>query len=194
MDIFAHSVWAAIAAKKYNDTNGKKISFGSTQDKPSRRKISIGWSAFWGVFPDLFAFGLPFLVLLFLVISGDLPLQPMWPGSAVVADHAPWIAGFIPFAYQISHSIVVFAGVFLLSWIIMQRLPIVLLGWALHIAIDIFSHAATFYPTPFLWPISDWKFLYGISWADPRYMIINYAAMLVCFWLVFLRKKSNSNE
>lgn len=177
MDIFAHSVWAAIAAKKHN------------QVASETKSISVGWAAFWGVFPDLFAFGIPFFVLLFLLISGDIPFQPMWPGSAVVAERAPWIGQFIPFAYKISHSLVVFATVFVVAWLIKKKAPIAMLGWALHIFIDIFTHAATFFPTPFLWPISDWKFLYGFSWANGWFMIVNYATMLVLFCVMFLRRR-----
>lgn len=180
MDIFAHSVWAAIAAKKYNQGG---------ESKPPRRLISIGWAAFWGVFPDLFAFGIPFLVLLFLLVSGDIPFQPMWPGSAIVAEYAPWVGIFIPLAYKISHSLVIFATVFVVTWLLKKKVPLVMLGWALHIVIDMFTHAAEFFPTPLLWPVSDWKFLYGFSWASGWFMLANYGAMLVVFGVVFLRKR-----
>lgn len=180
MDIFAHSIWAAVAAKGANNAGN------TTQE---RERISVSRAAFWGVFPDLFAFGIPFLVLVFLLLSGDIPWQFAWPGSAVVSERVPWIAEFIPVAYKISHSSIVFAAVFLTAWAITRRAPLAMCGWALHILIDIFSHAATFYPTPFLWPVSDWRFLYGMSWADSRFMIINYALMLAVFCFVFLRKK-----
>lgn len=181
MDIFAHSIWAAIAAKKYNSTTTAKYS--------ERPLIKIGWAALWGVVPDLFAFGVPTLGMLVLLVSGDLSPTLTWPGSHAVTDRIPWLADFIPRAYQISHSLVVFSAVFLTVWAVRRRAPLAMLGWMLHILIDMFSHTASFFPTPLFWPLSDAKFLHGISWADPRFMIINYAAMLAVFWLVFLRKK-----
>lgn len=185
MDIFAHSVWTAMAAKKYNDKSGKAI--------PPRRAISIGWSAFWGVFPDLVAFGTPFLVLAYAILVRDVPFPGFSHLCPCVLD-APggysWISKFIPLAYQVSHSFVTFGVAFLVTWAVRKRAPIAMLGWALHIFIDIFSHAQTFFPTPFLWPISNWKFLHGVSWASPWFMIINYGAMLIAFYFVFLRRKT----
>jgi len=46
-----------------------------------------------------------------------------------------------------------------------------------------------FYPTPFLWPISGWKFD-GLSWADPWFMLFNYAAIIIVY--VLLKKSSKA--
>ena len=46
-----------------------------------------------------------------------------------------------------------------------------------------------FLPTPFLWPISDWKFP-GISWAEPWFMVVNYTLMLGCLiWILARRRR-----
>lgn len=184
MDIFAHSIWTAIAAKKYNSTTAAK--------HPERPLIKVGWAALWGIIPDLLAFGLPFLVLGYAMAVSDVPFEGLRKLCPCVLD-APgkyqWISDFIPRVYQISHSLVIFGATFLAVWAVRRRAPLAMLGWMLHILIDMFTHAASFFPTPLFWPLSDAKFLHGISWADPRFMIINYAALLVVFWLVFLRKK-----
>jgi hypothetical protein len=67
--------------------------------------------------------------------------------------------------------------------------PLISLGWALHILIDIPSHAATFYPTPFLFPISNYRFTHGISWSNKWFMIINYSLLLLVSLYFFNRKK-----
>jgi len=69
-----------------------------------------------------------------------------------------------------------------------KRVPFELLGWLLHILIDIPTHSYSFYPTPFLWPISQFKFD-GISWAIPWFMIANYSALALVFLSLFLINK-----
>lgn len=41
-----------------------------------------------------------------------------------------------------------------------------MLAWPLHILIDIPTHTAEFFPTPFLWPVSNFH-VDGISWGNP---------------------------
>ncbi len=63
-------------------------------------------------------------------------------------------------------------------------------GWLLHILIDIPTHK-NFYETPFLFPLSGYRFSHGISWGHPTFMIINYGALaaVYLFWFLVLRKK-----
>lgn len=56
-------------------------------------------------------------------------------------------------------------------------------AWAIHILIDIPTHSDKFFPTQFLWPLSNYKF-YGIIWATPWFMIINYGALVIAFFIV----------
>lgn len=156
MDIFAHTLWAAAGARGLNA-------------KFKKRLFRVGWTAFFGVFPDLFAFGIPLI----------LSIPNMIKNGVNIFAHSHH--DLSPVLYQYSHSIVIWALVFILVWIIFKRPAFFLFGWALHILIDIPSHAGNFYPTPFLFPISDYKFLHGISWANKWYMIINYSALLVVF-------------
>jgi hypothetical protein len=89
--------------------------------------------------------------------------------------------------YPYSHSFITFGIVFLIAWIIYRRPRFELLGWALHIFIDIFTHPAAFYPTPFLFPISSYKFLHGVAWSEKWFMITNYSTMLLV-WASMMRK------
>ena len=55
MDIFAHALWTnalARAAEKRAENRHKTL-------------LKIGWATFWGVFPDLFAFSLPFFISIY---------------------------------------------------------------------------------------------------------------------------------
>jgi hypothetical protein len=179
MDIFAHALWAGAGAKKLNDKF-------EVESKP---KISPGWTAFWGVFPDFFAFTIPFIALFYAVIFQGVNLtQFRGPHSVASSGTVGSAFELAPTLYQYSHSLVIFLTIFILTWIYFKRPRFELLGWALHILIDIFSHTAEFYPTPLFFPLSNWKFLYGVSWGNPYYMIINYS-LLLCMVLYFILRK-----
>lgn len=174
MDILAHMLWANYGARGLN----KKL------EKKKKRKISLKWVTFLGVFPDLFAFTIPFCIAIFGAIFKGQSLSAM-------RNHHALAGGFdiASFLYQFSHSLVIWALVFIVVWILSKRPRLELLGWLLHILIDIPSHAASSYPTPFLFPISDFRFLYGISWANKWYMIINYSLLLITSLYFFSGKK-----
>lgn len=174
MDILAHMLWANYGARGLN----KKL------EKKKNRTINLKWVTFWGVFPDLFAFTIPFCIAFFSVIFGGQSL-------GALRNHHGLASGFdiASFLYQFSHSLVIWALVFIVIWIISKRPRLELLGWLLHILIDIPSHAASFYPTPFLFPLSDYRFLHGVSWGNKWYMIINYSLLLITSLYFFSRKK-----
>jgi hypothetical protein len=177
MDILAHTLWANAGARGANKLREKK-------GKP--KLMSPAWTGFWGVFPDLFAFTIPFILVIFRVITGELSL------SSFGEHHVP-VAGFdlAAYLYQWSHSLVIWAAVFIIVWIVSKRPRWELLGWALHILIDIPSHVIDFYPTPFLFPVSEYRFPYGIQWSNMWYMIINYAALVgVWIWIIVKKRKS----
>ncbi len=82
--------------------------------------------------------------------------------------------------YQISHSLFVFSAVFGIVWLIRRRPVLEMLGWPLHILIDIPSHTLRFFPTPFLWPVSSYHFD-GISWGNRWFMLVNYSAIAAVY-------------
>jgi hypothetical protein len=177
MDIFAHAVWTNIIA-----TIARR-----RQEKMHRRLLSVAWTTFWGVFPDLFTFSIPFIIGIVGWISG----------SGFQYGRETITSGLAPMLYNYSHSLVIWAVVFGITWAIYRRPRWELLGWTLHILIDIPSHANGFYLTPLFFPLSGWKFTHGISWAHPLFMVINYSIMLVA-WIGIvwyrhvLRKKAKT--
>lgn len=171
MDVFAHGFWSAAAA---------------TFAKEKQQKISVGWSAFWGVFPDLFAFTVPFASRFFNLLSGH-------PQMEFVRDqNAPQFALALTL-YQYSHSLVIWAVVFGIVWAAYRRPRYELLAWLLHILIDIPTHTEQFFPTPMLFPISSYHFPYGISWGTRWFMIINYS-LLVLMWLALFIKNRRKKD
>jgi hypothetical protein len=177
MDILAHALWTNILAR------------GAEKRAELRRKklLNIIWTTFWGVFPDLFAFTIPFVIGIWGWIVGT---GFMYGRTAIATGLAPTL-------YLYSHSLVIWAIVFIVVWAYYKRPRWELLGWALHILIDIPSHANGFYLTPVLFPISDWKFTHGVSWAHPVFMIVNYSTLLTVWGSYFIyrlvQKKKNES-
>ena len=170
MDILAHTLWANAAARGANAVAEKKN---------KKFHLSAGWTAWWGVFPDLFAFTLPFVLRFYFLLMGSVSFSDFWGRRAV--EGATFQNGFdiAHTLYQYSHSLIIWAVVFVLVWVFYKRPRYELLGWALHIFIDIPSHVLAFYPTPFLFPISHYQFPYGIQWSNQWFVLVNYGALLI---------------
>jgi hypothetical protein len=88
--------------------------------------------------------------------------------------------------YSISHSLVVFAVVAAIMWYANRKWFWLLGGWLLHIIIDIPTHTAGFFPTPFLWPLSDF-YVSGIGWSTGWFMIANYSALAIIYTYLVMR-------
>jgi len=161
MDIFAHGLWATAAA------------IGVKRKAPVR--IRVGWAAWWGVFPDLFAFTIPFTVMIW---------HRLLDSAATDVPHGLPHLSLAWQLYQFSHSLVIFAAVFGVVRLLAGRPVLELLTWPLHILLDIPTHTLRFFPTPFLWPISSFK-ASGISWATPWFMLLNYGALATVFLLLW---------
>ncbi|PJE59909.1 MAG: hypothetical protein COU85_01080 [Candidatus Portnoybacteria bacterium CG10_big_fil_rev_8_21_14_0_10_44_7] len=171
MDIFAHGLWPLVAAKA------------------AKKKIKLNLKAvfFWGVFPDLFAFTPIFAWLLWRrFFTGQNYFNGLNPQT--LNESTNFMHGLTNTLYQLSHSLIVATLIILfVAWIFRQKTwP--LLAWLLHILIDIPTHSLSFYPTPFLWPISDFRFA-GLSWAQPWFLVINYSALVLVFSVLFIAKR-----
>ena len=161
MDIFAHILWANAGARGANKIFAKKVYLDKKIGENKKFSMSPFWTGFWGVFPDFFAFTIPFIIGMY-----NLLFNPSYEGG--FGPHMMRHSGFdiAAYLYQFSHSLVIFALMFVLVWVIYKRPRYELLGWALHILIDIPSHVLAFYPTPFLFPISEYRVPYGLQWSN----------------------------
>lgn len=137
-------------------------------------------AAFLGVMPDLLAFGPLFLYSIF---SNNLTISK--PDISAIPDYV-----FV--GYNFTHSIVIFLIIVGVFYYITRDIPWVAGGWLLHILIDIPTHTSNFFPTPFLWPLSDFT-VSVISWSNMIFMIINYSLLVIVYTylLMFVRKKKN---
>lgn len=166
MDVFAHVLWTNAAYYRKYKTDWKTRSL----------------SAFFGVLPDLCSFA-PLFVYSFISRRG------FWD----LVNANAWVARYAHESYNYTHSLILFAFVALIVTLIRKgKVWWPMFGWALHILIDIPTHRG-FYETPFLFPISDYKFSYGISWGEPTFMAVNYSALILTYIIIFIlvrRKKA----
>lgn len=177
MDVFAHTLWTnAVFHLKYNQ----------------QRKMRY-LAAFFGVIPDLIGFAPLFVYLIFSgrFFSGEqFPFHP-----------TNWTFDFAQNAYNYTHSLVIFfIALVLVNFAVnlYKRLkqtgeykfwffwPI--LGWGLHILIDLPTHP-DFYHTPFLFPLSEYRYTGGVSWSHPVFMVINYSLLVCAYIAVYIYQK-----
>jgi hypothetical protein len=160
MEIVAHGLWAAsavVAARK------------KTHVRPH-----MGWTVWWAAFPDVLAFGLPIVAGLALLAAG----------KDVQSGHFPPRVHFGLPLYPAAHSLVVFAAVFGLTCLAWRRVVYSMLGWLMHILIDIPTHSEAYYATHFLWPVSDFR-IDGIAWWTPWFWVATYAALAIVYALMW---------
>lgn len=157
MDIVAHGLWG-----------------GALFYAQGRKKFLA--AVLIGMAPDLLSFGIFFVthpewLTLRLVgnISGPPPLTSL--------------PLYVFQAYNLTHSLVIWAVAFVLLWQLMKKTPWLLSAWLLHILSDIPTHASSYFPTPFLWPFST-PFVNGIPWSTPWFMAVNYGSLFAGYFVL----------
>jgi membrane-bound metal-dependent hydrolase YbcI (DUF457 family) len=131
----------------------------------------------FGIGPDLLAFAPLFIINL---VSGGAMGRPS----------LETIPPYVFTVYGITHSLVVYALFFAFLWFLGKKhFAKLTLAWPLHILVDIPTHDFAFFPTPFLWPISDFH-INGISWGQPIIFIPNIILLLslYVYWYIQRRK------
>ena len=159
MDIVSHGLWGGIA-------------FG----RASRRTF---WAAFaCGVAPDLLAFGPHLLGSVWDSLAGN-GVTPIGPRHGYAN-----IPAYVFEIYNVTHSLAVFATVFLIVWAIRRRPWWPLGAWGLHILMDIPTHSTRFFPTPFLGPLSNYR-IDGIPWGQPIILVPDLVLLALLYLWYF---------
>ena len=165
MDIIAHALWTAAAA----------VAARSKWNLPVR----AGWAAAWGVAPDLAAFTIPAAVRIWRLATGA--------SHSLLPDGTGPRFDWVWTVYNASHSAVLFAVAFGAAWLLLRRPVWEMLGWALHIQIDIFTHAGIF-AIQFLWPISAIH-VDGWRWEAGWLLVANYTALALVWLMLWMRRR-----
>lgn len=166
MDIVSHGLWGAIA-------------FG-------RRTRRSFWLAFIvGIAPDVLSFGI-------LTVAAMLGLADS-PDFSRGTPPESSIPQYVHHLYNITHSLVVFLVVYLAVWLLVKRPIWELSAWGLHVFMDIPSHSFAFFPTPFLWPVFDWK-VNGWQWMSPSIFIPNAVLLIFVYVWYFARQRRRRRD
>jgi len=173
MDVLAHGLWTNVMYKAIPQVR-------------HNRKIVL-WGIALGVLPDLVSFVPVFLELFYKIITKSASF-----GSGRPDFDSFGFGQYAAASYNYTHSLVVWIIAVALAFAVYRKFPWILLGWGLHIGIDIFSHTKEFYATPFLFPLSDFK-VSAVPWSHPVFMIVNYGLLFIMYLFVipkFSNKKS----
>lgn len=124
-------------------------------------------AAFFGVLPDFLSFGPHFAAS---------ALNGFEFGKPELSS----IPEYVFIAYNVTHSLVIFAIVLGLVYLFTKKIFLPLFAWALHILIDIPTHTTDFFPTPYLWPLPT-PYINGFSWGNKYFMLLNYTALILVY-------------
>lgn len=144
------------------------------KEKPKKKWRFFLEMFLWGSLPDLIPFTFPVLVSIFSGIA-------FWAGENQI------LLDFSKNTYQYTHSLVIFIFIFLLVRFVLKKWYWPLLGWGVHIIMDMPLHAPEYFPTPFLFPLSSWTLPFGISWAT--WWIWGSLWVILIVWLTWLKKR-----
>ena len=148
----------------------------------NKSKRSFLTAVWWGVFPDLIAFGTFFPIFIFRYGFHHERLAQLEPPAPELIPH------YVHTIYNFSHSLIFFALAFGLVWFFLKRPAYEMLAWGLHIIMDIPSHTSIFFPTPFLYPFSSFT-VNGISWGTPWFFFAYWGVLLVIYSILLLQRK-----
>lgn len=168
MDILAHALWTHAVHRSVATAKNIKLN-----------KKSIWIAIFFGIAPDLFSFG-PYFIR-----------EISYHGLKIFSGGPPdpsTIPAYIYNSYNYTHSLLIFLAVFGLIWLIRKKPYWLIFGWGLHILTDVFSHSTSFFPTPFLFPISNFQ-VNGWNWHHPVFMAINYSLLVLVYVSLYLWHK-----
>lgn len=174
MEILAHTLWTTAGAKIINDVTVKKN---------KNIKLNYFWTAFWGLFPDIFSLSVPIVIFLFDYIFMGMDINSIAQTREIVNSYKISLI-----LYPLTHSIVIWLFFFVISWFLFKKSSLVMLGWLSHIILDMPSHGAGLFATPIFYPISNWGFPYGATWASTKFFIINYSLLFILWgFLLFFK-------
>lgn len=139
------------------------------------------WGAFFGVLPDVLTF-FPLMVCIRFAHPefhyGKLPLY-LTPE-------------FFLTIYNTLHSLVTWVVVFFAVWWLRgKRIFYPLFAWLLHICMDIPTHSGKYYPTKFLYPLTDF-YINGISWGRWEILLPDVVALLAVYGWYFYQKNNQA--
>ncbi len=139
-----------------------------------RRKKKFIIALLFGILPDFLAFGPFFLYTKLNAISfhrkPPLEIIPAW----------------VFVIYDLGHSLIFFCIIYLIIRRVDKKISFCCLAWLLHIFFDIPTHSAEYFPTKFLYPISNF-YVDGIPCSSPSILYPNVIILITLYSIYLFR-------
>ena len=87
-----------------------------------------------------------------------------------------------------AHSVVVLILATAACWRWLPRVAPALLGWWMHLLLDVPTHSREYYAVTVFYPLTEWSFD-GIAWTTPWVLAVNYAALAAAYLALFATRK-----
>lgn len=141
----------------------------------------------------------PWIVILFAILPDIVIFVPLMLYSLVTKSFqfGPPDVSSIPsivfVGYNITHSFITVAAVLIVIYLIKKRINLFLYAWPIHILLDIPTHTGEFFPTVFLYPLSDF-YINGFNWGTKWFMALNYSLLALLFIFILVKKYMEKNK
>jgi hypothetical protein len=173
MDTFAHGVAGALF---FSRSGYAGLLTGEKNEASQARRFdwTVPYAALFGVLPDLMSFSYVVFKHIFNGGTGKPPLEsiPVWVYTA----------------YNMTHSLIIVTALIILLFLVNRWLGISACPWLWHVICDIPTHSKAYFPTPFLYPLSDFT-VDGVSFMRPSIFISYWSFLIVAgVLLVWLKQ------
>ncbi len=161
-----------------------------------RKKAKFWPTVFFAVMPDVVWW--PITIIGFFGYefpTKNVVVESPWPLMPDNVD-LPYYPDYVYTLYDIPHSLILCGLVFLLIYSIEKRVYLPMLGWPIHILLDIPSHGKIFFPTKMLYPLSDFS-IDGIPWVLPYFFIPNCLFLIAIYSVIiykYYKKRSSVSK
>ncbi len=207
MDPFSHALWSVVIFRYAKILNFRVVPRPLRRSAPEEFRgvlrssahtptlsRSMFWVMFFGLLPDLFS-SIPFLVwrtVYLTVLNGYFSFNIILREWFVQIP--PSVFAAFDLFYNLFHSVLVFISALIL-FLIIRRWKVwwPFLGWGLHLALDVFSHAGPEHGVRIFYPFSD--FYFGIfNWFTLPFTIANVVVLALAggyAWFKYRKTQAN---
>jgi hypothetical protein len=173
MDTFAHGVAGALF---FSRSGYAGLLTGEKNEANQARRFdwTVPYAALFGVLPDLMSFS---YVVFKHIFNGGTVKPPLES-----------IPAWVYTAYNMTHSLIIVTALIILLFLVNRWLGISACPWLWHVICDIPTHSKAYFPTPFLYPLSDFT-VDGVSFMRPSIFISYWSFLIVAgVLLVWLKQ------
>ena len=147
----------------------------------------VGGAAALGALPDLVSL----VPVAAWAIGTSAPLRNMLDYVTAVPGTEPAMDTWARLAehhiHCSAHSLVVLSVVTLICGRWLRVLLPALLGWWMHVLLDIPTHSEEYYAVTIFYPFTQWSFN-GIAWTTPWVLAVNYAVLALAYTALFVTR------